>query len=138
MLNGDILRQIPTTMHLGIHIDQHLTWNTHIEYIRMYLIELGAKCIALIGLDLSLLRFYVCCIKHMYSTLCPFWIISFLSASNCPLFNLKLFLMERTFRTAVKYLKFFMRLLPLISMECFAMLWKFLDVLGESSDIICF
>ena len=33
MLNGDVLGQISTTKYLGVHIDQHLTWNTHIDYI---------------------------------------------------------------------------------------------------------
>ena len=33
MLSGDALRQVSITKYLGIHIDQHLTWNTHIDYI---------------------------------------------------------------------------------------------------------
>ena len=35
MLNGDVLRQVSTTkyIYLGVHIDQHLTWNTHITYM---------------------------------------------------------------------------------------------------------
>ena len=33
MLNGDVLRQVSTIKYLGVHIDQHLTWNTHITYM---------------------------------------------------------------------------------------------------------
>ena len=33
MLSGDALRQVSTTKYLGIHIDQHLTWNSHMDYI---------------------------------------------------------------------------------------------------------
>ena len=31
-LNGDILRQLSSTKYLGVHMDQHLTWNNHIDY----------------------------------------------------------------------------------------------------------
>ena len=33
MLNGDVLRQVSMTKYLDVHIDQHLTWNTHITYM---------------------------------------------------------------------------------------------------------
>ena len=33
ILNGDILKQVPVTKYLGVYIDQHLTWNTHVEYV---------------------------------------------------------------------------------------------------------
>ena len=32
-LNGDVLRQLSSIKYLGVHIDQHLTWSTHIDSV---------------------------------------------------------------------------------------------------------
>ena len=32
-LNGNVLKQVSSTKYLGVYIDQHLTWQTHIDYI---------------------------------------------------------------------------------------------------------
>ena len=32
-LNGSVLKQVSSTKYLGVYIDQHLTWQTHIDYI---------------------------------------------------------------------------------------------------------
>ena len=33
ILNGAALKQVYTTKYLGVYIDQHLTWNTHVNYV---------------------------------------------------------------------------------------------------------
>ena len=32
-LNGNVLKQVPSAKYLGVYIDQHLTWQSHIDYI---------------------------------------------------------------------------------------------------------
>ena len=32
-LNGSVLKQVPSTKYLGVYIDQHLTWQSHIDCI---------------------------------------------------------------------------------------------------------
>jgi len=32
-LNGNVLKQVSSTKYLGLYIDQHLTWQDHIDYI---------------------------------------------------------------------------------------------------------
>jgi len=32
-LNGSTLKQVSSTKYLGLYIDQHLTWQGHIDYI---------------------------------------------------------------------------------------------------------
>ena len=125
MLNGNVLRQVPATKYLGTH---NYRSTSYLEYSKCYieyiLNRVRGNLYCIIGLDMSLLRFCFCWIKHI---LCPFWIIvmlcglppvqciytqhlervhsrfiSSLSASNCPVFDLKLSLMERkTFHTTV-------------------------------------
>ena len=33
VLNGAALKQVYTTKYLGVYIDQHLTWDTHVNYV---------------------------------------------------------------------------------------------------------
>ena len=32
-LNGSVLKQVPSTKYLVVYIDQHLTWQSHIDCI---------------------------------------------------------------------------------------------------------
>ena len=32
-LNGNVLKQVPSAKYLGVYIDQHLTWQSHIDYV---------------------------------------------------------------------------------------------------------
>ena len=32
-LDGDILRKVSSTKYLGIYLDQHLTWQAHVDYV---------------------------------------------------------------------------------------------------------
>ena len=32
-LNGNVLKQVPSAKYLGVYIDQHLTLQSHIDYI---------------------------------------------------------------------------------------------------------
>ena len=61
MLNGDVLRQTSAIKYLGVYIDQHLTWNAHIDYVLN-----RVRGIVLIGLGLLLVRFCICCIKLIW------------------------------------------------------------------------
>ena len=131
MLNGDILRQVSTTRYLGIHIDQHLTWNTHIEYIlnrvkgKLYCINrfrpVSSKILRLLyqAYIMPILDYcdvvwapsgamHTWCLERVHSK----FILS-LPASISAVFDLKLSLMERrTFHTAVQVFKILHEIAP--------------------------
>ena len=146
MLDGDVLRQISTTKYLGVHIDQHLTWNTHIDYIlsrirgklycinRLRPVSCKVLCLLYQAYIMPILdycdvvwspcsAFYTRRLERVHSRF-----VSSIPSSTSAVLDLKLSLTERrTYHTAVK---FFIRLLPLTSMTCFSMHQRFVAMLG--------
>ena len=124
MLNGDVLREVSTKKYLGVHIDQHLTWNTHITYMlnrirsKLYCINrlrpVACKVLRLLYqtyimpiLDYCDIvwspcsAFYTQRLERVHS-----WFVSSIPSSTFAVFDLKLSLAERrTYHTAVKVFK---------------------------------
>ena len=131
LLNGDTLRQVSSTKYLGIHIDQHLTWNTHIDYIlnrvrgKLYCINrlrpVSPKILRLLyqAYIMPILDYcdvvwspcsalYTRRLERVHTKF-----VSSLPASTFTVFDLKLSLIERrTYHTAVQVFKILHELTP--------------------------
>ena len=33
-LDGTVLKQVCSTKYLGVYLDQHLTWQSHVDYVQ--------------------------------------------------------------------------------------------------------
>jgi len=131
MLDGVTLGQVSSTKYLGIHIDQHLTWNTHIDYI-LHRIRSKLYCInRLRPVSSKILRLlYQAYIMPILDYCDVVWspcsalytrrlerihskFVSSLPASTSALFDLRLSLIERrTYHTAVQVYKILHELTP--------------------------
>jgi len=59
-LDGTVLKQVCSTKYLGVYLDYHLTWQSHVDYV---LGRVRGKLSPLIGFALQL---YVCFTRHIY------------------------------------------------------------------------
>ena len=146
-LDGDILRQVSSTKYLGVYLDQHLTWQAHVDYVlsrvRRKLSAVNRVKLASSNVLQLLYQAYILPILDYCDTV---WSPSNSAGTRClerlhskftsslpssDNFNLRLSLTERhTFHTALQVFKIVNRISPpyLHGVFSFAV-----DVTGRSS-----